>query len=345
MRYEKIPGGPMSDLQQATDLADSLRRRDPPKRPEFQQLKILLTVAELRSFTGAARCLGVSQPAISQAIARLEDIFGGDLFERRRGAKLELTPIAEAILPSARTLLDTVDQQLLMAAQAASSQYGTLTLGSSLPLSGRPLQHGIQAFLAGTPNIKLKLVEDRPAQLLPHLHARAVDIAVLPTRSLLPDPALVTEPLWSDRLVVAMPNEHPLASRPFLTWTDLASAPLLVSTLDEFGVHHALQSCATDIATSCKVQCVTRDTLLEMAAMGMGLAIVGESSAALRHPLLFTPIADQKAAIIVEAVWPSSDSNPLRYRLLQCLRKSSRSAQSGPLTLLYPATAPTRGRD
>ena len=345
MRYEEMPGGPINDLQQANDFAGSPRRRDPPTRPEFHQLRILLTVAELRSFTGAARCLGVSQPAISQAIARLEDIYGGDLFERRRGAKLELTPIAEAILPSARTLLDTVDQQLVTAAQAASSQYGTLTLGSSLPLCGRPLHDGIKAFLAGTPKVRLNLVEDRPARLLPHLHARAVDIAVLPVQSPLPDPTLVTEPLWADRLVIAMPTEHPLAHRPFLTWTDLAAAPLLVSTLDESGVHHALQSCAADIAASCKVHCVTRDTLLEMAAMGMGLAIVGESSTALRHPLLFSPIADQKAAIIVEAVWPSSDSNPLRYRLLQCLRKSSRSAQSGPLTLLYSATAPTGGHD
>lgn len=345
MRYEEMPGGPMSDLQQANDVPDSPRRRDLTKRPEFHQLTILLTVAELRSFTSAARCLGISQPAISQAIARLEDIYGGDLFERRRGAKLELTPIAEAILPSARTLLDTVDQQLLTATQAASSQYGRLTLGSSLPLSARPLHDGIKAFLANTPKVKLTLVEDRPAQLLPDLHARAVDIAVLPARSPLVDPAFVTEPLWADRLVIAMPTEHPLAHRPFLTWNDVAAAPLLISTLDEFGVHHALQSCAADIATSCKVHRVTRNTLLEMTAMGMGLSIVGESSAALRSHLLFSPIADQEATIIVEAVWPSSDSNPLRHRLLQCLRKSSLSAQSGPLTLLYPPTAPTRGHD
>ena len=84
-----------------------------------------LRVVECRSFAATAQIMGRTQPAISQAIARLEEIYGGDLFERRRGAQLELTPIGQSILPSARMILDTIDQQMLKA--VASHRAGPAT--------------------------------------------------------------------------------------------------------------------------------------------------------------------------------------------------------------------------
>ncbi len=84
-------------------------------RPDFHSLEVFLKVVETRSFAAAARQFGRTQPAISQTIRRLEDIVGGDLFKRQRGAPVELTAIGLAILPSARTLLDTVDKQMVRA--------------------------------------------------------------------------------------------------------------------------------------------------------------------------------------------------------------------------------------
>jgi DNA-binding MarR family transcriptional regulator len=133
-------------------------------RPELHQLEIFLKVVEARTFAGAARMMGRTQPAISQAIARLEEIYGGDLFERRRGALLELTPIGEAILPSARTILDTIDQQMLRAAAAAQSRAGNLTLGFMPGLIAGPLRAGIADFTAASPQVRLRLVEALPGE-------------------------------------------------------------------------------------------------------------------------------------------------------------------------------------
>lgn len=63
------------------------------RRPDFKQLETFLKVAETRSFADAARQLAISQPAVSQTIARLEELYGGDLFERRRGSPVALTPM------------------------------------------------------------------------------------------------------------------------------------------------------------------------------------------------------------------------------------------------------------
>lgn len=137
----------------------------PVARPEFHQLAIFLRVVEAGSFAGAARLMGRTQPAISQAIARLEEIYGGDLFERRRGTRLALTPIGEAILPSARTLLYTVDQQMVRAAETAQSRTGIVTLGFFPGLSAGPLREGISAFIAASPEVRLQMVEAHPGEL------------------------------------------------------------------------------------------------------------------------------------------------------------------------------------
>ena len=98
----------------------NIRRRS-PIRPDFDQLETFLKVAELGSFAAAAHQLGISQPAVSQSIARLEALYGGDLFERRRGAPIALTPIGRAILPKARLLLFTADQQINRAISTLAS--------------------------------------------------------------------------------------------------------------------------------------------------------------------------------------------------------------------------------
>jgi LysR family hydrogen peroxide-inducible transcriptional activator len=96
-------------------------------RLELHQLETFLKVIETRSFTGAARLLGCSQPAVSQTIARLEEIFGGDLFVRGCGSKLDLTPIGRSVEPYAIDLLATVDIQLRRAVETAQSRAGSLT--------------------------------------------------------------------------------------------------------------------------------------------------------------------------------------------------------------------------
>ena len=332
MHYDHISGGGFYRDERGECSSHALHRRSLSKRPDFRQLNILLTVAELRSFTGASRLLGVTQPAISQAIARLEEIYGGDLFERRRGAKLALTPIARAILPSARALLKAIDQQLLEATKAALSQRGTLTLASSLPLFG-PLRDGIMTFLARSPDVSLKIVEDSPALLLSQIHARHVDLVVLPMTTTLPEASLAAETLWSERLLVALPCKSPLVQHPVLTWADLEAASLLVAASDEIVVSNLLQSFAADTPITFEVHAVTRDTLLEMVGLGMGSAIVGASSATSRPNIAYRALDCQEAAINVGGVWPSKDSNPLRHSLVDCIRRNSNSIRCAPITL------------
>src|SRR3546814_13170091 len=98
-------------------------------RPELNQLEVFLKVVETKSFTAAGNLLGRTQPAISQAIARLADFYGPDLFERSRGAPLALTPVAEAILPTARPILGIALQPMHRAAAHTNRPRGQQSPG------------------------------------------------------------------------------------------------------------------------------------------------------------------------------------------------------------------------
>lgn len=69
------------------------------------RLKFFLTVAQEKSFTAAARVLGVTQPAVSQNIADLERSLGVKLFDRLR-SEVALTAEGNAFMPYARSIMD-----------------------------------------------------------------------------------------------------------------------------------------------------------------------------------------------------------------------------------------------
>lgn len=324
------------------------RGRAPPatSRPEFHQLAIFLRVVETGSFAGAARLIGRSQPAISQAIARLEEIYGGDLFERRRGARLALTPIGEAILPSARTILYTVDQQMVRAVETAQSRAGIVTLGFFPGLSAGPLREGISAFIAASPEVRLQMVEALPGELHRQLNERTIDLMVV---AFLPDLASKTleqEQLWTERLVVALPTTHNLADHASLSWEEIASMRVILrASPGEMIAFRSLLPRFGDRIIDCEQHAVSREALLDMVGIGIGATVIFESGVAPHNNVVFRPIDGENASVPIQAVWPKADGNPIRHQLLSQLRRFGAGAADTPLNFLFPATAPAPDHD
>lgn len=319
--------------------------RDRPARPEFHQIAIFLRVVEAGSFIGAARLMSRTQPAISQAIARLEELYGGDLFERRRGAPLALTPIGEAILPSARTIMYTLDQQMVRAAETAQSRAGTVTLGFFTGLSAGPLRAGISKFVATSPNIRLQMTEGLPSELYRQLNERTVDLVVAAFLPDLASKSLERETLWTERLIVALPATHELAVRPVLSWEEIASMTVMLrASHGEMMAFRSLLPRFGDRIIDCDQHAVSRDALLDMVGIGMGATIVFESGMVPHKDVVFREIEGENSSVPVYAVWSRTDGNPLRHRLLSTLRTGMVETGSTPLTSLLPSTAPAPDR-
>ncbi|HVV63090.1 MAG TPA: LysR family transcriptional regulator [Pseudolabrys sp.] len=84
-------------------------------------LRTLVAVADLRSFTKAAISLGITQPAVSAQIKRLQFLLGGDLFDRSTQG-VALTAYGDKIVASARRLLSINDDMVDMAGADARSE-------------------------------------------------------------------------------------------------------------------------------------------------------------------------------------------------------------------------------
>jgi len=301
-----------------------------PRRPDFRLLEIFLSVAENRSFAAVARQVGCTQSAISQSIARLEEIVGGDLFERRRGAPVALTPIGRAILPSARSLLYTVDQQMIRAISTAQSRLGTLAIGFYPGIASGPLHEGISDFVARQPDVQIRLVEAPPRDLHRYLNERTVDIIFV---ALLPDsisPQLHQERLWDEGLVVTMRADHPLATKDSLNWAEVCDLPLILrSSNGDLTAYQAILARVGERALDCELHDVSRGALLEMVRMGIGATMSFGCAAIPRPGLALLPIVDEKAFGTVKAVWRRADRNPLRHNLLACVRKHATIHRAG----------------
>jgi len=178
---------------------------------EITALRLLDEVARSGSFTAAAELLGYTQSAVSRRVAALERAAGGPLFERLpRGVRL--TPAGAALHRHAIDVLDRLGRagEELAAIHAGSG--GTLRVGAFATANVDLVPATLKRFADRHPEVELRLVEGLSPRLTDRLAAGALDLAVISDYPAgLPPFAGRLIPLYEDRLLVALPRDHPLA--------------------------------------------------------------------------------------------------------------------------------------
>lgn len=192
-------------------------------RGTHRHLSVLISLAATRSESASAGDLGISQPAVHQALAQLEHMVGAQLFMRaRRG--LRLTEAGENALHAAklcRAELEQADEELEL---RMGSARGRLVIGT-LPFStGRLLACAIDRVLDRYPALDVTVVDGTYDVLIQDLREADIDFVVGALRPTLPAPDVVQETLFVDALAVMVRAGHPLAQRNTLTWSDLRQA-------------------------------------------------------------------------------------------------------------------------
>lgn len=76
-----------------------------------------------------------------------------------------------------------------------------------------------------------------------------------------------------------------------------------------------------DHQSDCDLHDVSRGALIEMVRLGLGATILLTSAVVPRDGVAFLQIVDELAHAEIQAIWPKADSNPLRHRLLSCVRR------------------------
>jgi DNA-binding transcriptional LysR family regulator len=257
---------------------------------QFQQLAYFVAVAETRHFTQAAERMRVAQPSLSKQIKALEDDLGARLFSRARG-NVTLTAAGEALLPLARRILADADTARQEVAQLAGLRRGRVRLGATPSLCAGLLADALARFHRAYPGIELLVEEGGSRDLVRALARGQLDLSliIMPLQS--DDPALVTEEILRENLVVVSPS-HEQIKGPYLHIEDLRGRPMVMFRRGYDLREATLAACRqAGFEPRFAVQGGEMDAVLRFVEAGLGVAVVPSMVLDGRPGLLGTPLA------------------------------------------------------
>lgn len=177
---------------------------------ELHQLRYFVAVAQTESFSRAAELCHVSQPSLSQQIAKLEKQLGRKLFNRlSRG--VALTDAGHTLLESATEILNSIEDTEKRLRDSNNMQDARLSVGAIPTIAPYLLPRFLKEYLKTYPEVDLTVQEDVTQNLINAMVAGEVDIALMALP--LEDERIVTQELFSEPLLLALPPDHPLAKR------------------------------------------------------------------------------------------------------------------------------------
>ncbi len=194
----------------------------------LRDLEYLVAVADARSFRRAAAACEVSQPTLSTQLKKLETELGVTLVDRS-APPLTLTAVGERIVARARVILDQVQEIRAEATLEGDAEGGALRLGAFPTLGPYLLPHVVAGIRERFPTLKLLLTEEKSADLLALVEAGRLDAVLLALP--VAEPGLHVQPLFREELLLAVPENHPLAEpTPPLTPARVAGTELVCLT-------------------------------------------------------------------------------------------------------------------
>lgn len=233
-------------------------------------LRAFVAVAENRSFSEAARALGVSQPSVSVQLASLEDSCGVLLCHRK--PEIALTDAGEALYTRARLVLSRVEEFEAAAGAAALAVNGRLKIGTSAPHAAMPL---IAGFLRSHPGADVAVSIGNTTTLLDDVARCRIDVGVMTLTE--PPAHLACSLVGAPRLTVFMRTDDPLRQRTSLSPTELAGrAFVLREPGSQTRKHLESAFAAENVPLVPAMEIATREAVREAVAAGIGLGAVFE---------------------------------------------------------------------
>ncbi|MGH8779918.1 LysR family transcriptional regulator [Paraburkholderia sp.] len=275
---------------------------------ETRNLKYFLAIADAGSVTRAADTLGVAQPALSQALTRMERDLGVKLFTRtRRGAAL--TPAGQAIVEDVRLSVARIDAASHRAREIGAQRGGRLTVGFASAALFDVLPRAIAALREAVPDVQLALREMSNAEQAVALERGEIDLGLLHT------PVTVggrmrEKLIVRERLIAVLPTSFQVAQDGRVTLRELAERGLVWFPQDQLPVIRAgilsafrQAGCEADI-----VQDANRSlTVLACVAAGCGVSLLPQSVRTLQFAgvrLCEVSDGDALPSFELSAIWP-----------------------------------------
>src|SRR5579864_3153247 len=245
---------------------------------EMHQLTYFESVSRHLHFTRAAQELNVAQPSVSQQIRKLEHELGAPLFNRMK-RHVTLTEAGKTFLPHARAVLQRLEEARLEIQELSGMRKGTLAVGAPPSVGTHLLPKALAAFSRMHPGIALSFREAGSRTLVSLLEDGELDLAVViqPVRH----PALETQPLIEEELLLAVPRAHHLATEGSprrVRLAQLRQEPFVLLREGAYDLRdQTLTACRrAGFEPQVALDGGEMDSMLRFVAAGIGLAILPE---------------------------------------------------------------------
>lgn len=257
----------------------------------LRDLSWFVALADHRHMTDTAAILGVSQPTLSRALARVEAELGTRLFERAPDG-VAPNPNGDLVVAAARDLLARYEQLTTELSARLDPDGGVVRLAFLDSMGTSLVPQILRAFHEHAPGVRVLLSQEPGHAILADLRTGAAELAVTFPR---PTGDFGWLPLHRERLVLAVPPTHRLRERKRVALSELAEEELVMTPVG-FGFRTLLDGLLAEAGVVPRISFESADlsTIEGLVAAGLGVAVIPEQLAGVSGTIaiaLTTPAA------------------------------------------------------
>lgn len=288
---------------------------------ELRQLYYFIAVAEELHFGRAATRLRMAQPPLSQQIQKLEEDLGVQLFVRTK-RHVELTEVGKIFLEEARKTVSQAELAVQIAHRANHGEIGRLAIGFVGSASCEVLPKLVHNFRNQYPEVELQLRELTTAQQVRALRDGRIHVGLL--RPPIHDQTLSLENIYSEPLLVALPQRHPLAEQSVVPIVDMAREPFILFPRQQGAGFYdqVISLCQQSNFSPYVVQeAVQMQTILGLVAARVGISLIPASASLLRQTgIEYRHISPSTVQLQIALAWNESAMIPALHTFLRTAR-------------------------
>lgn len=229
--------------------------------------------------------------------------------------------------------MEQVDTLVATAKSNGRGEAGRLSVGFCTSISGGNLRATLLEFMRRFPLIEFVAIERSRTRLATSLRNATVDIAIVTGEVPLTDSSV--RPLWTERILVSLAEDHPLAARSVIYWTDLRNETILLSQHDPGGEFEDLlisKLVSPENRPRIERHDVSRSIIKSLVSMKVGISLVLESDVGASFgELVYRELRDGTGSsrIGFSAHWRADNENPVLESFLKLLAERYPSSASG----------------
>ncbi|MDX2214019.1 MAG: LysR family transcriptional regulator [Oculatellaceae cyanobacterium bins.114] len=290
---------------------------------ELRQLRYFLAVVEEMNFSRAADRLQIAQPPLSRQIHQLETELGVELFHRTK-RQIQLTEIGKIFLAEARQILERVDQGMKTVARANRGEMGQLVVGFEGSSTYDVIPVSLKVYRERFPDVDLAVYAMTTEEQFQALLDGRIQVGFMV--SPLKNKYLTLEPILRESLVLALPENHPLAVKSQVKVQDLESEAFIM-----FHRHRGCGLYDNAIAVCRRAGFSPRviqeademQVILGFVAAGLGIALLSASVQQFQRPgVTYRSLLPATPKVVLALAWQHTNQSPVLQAFVQVVRES-----------------------